>query len=53
MQDLRLPSISSIQYIIIQKETEDIDSINFPLKPSNSIYHYLQHFPRDFMQFHD
>ena len=51
--EIKAASISSIQYIIIQSDTNKDEIITFPINDANRIFHQLQHFPRDFMQFHD
>jgi len=51
--EIRLSSISSIQYVIIHTGANDRNPITFAAKPTNRIYNHLMHFPHDFMQFHE
>lgn len=48
---IRNISQSSIQYIVIQSDFSTKDPIRFSADKKNNIFHYLQRFPRDFIQF--
>ncbi|MGE6353958.1 hypothetical protein ACQKCJ_08770 [Flavobacterium sp. NPDC079362] len=50
---IRNISRSSIQYIVIQSDFSIKDPINFSADKKNNIFHYLQRFPRDFIQLED
>jgi hypothetical protein len=46
-------SSSSIQYVLIQKDSGVQNMIKYHQNASNNIFNILPHFPRDLMQFHN